>query len=271
MFKRIHSRRAHCFCIYFHIAVSTNHHACTVQAKVMKAAAKAGDVERAEWWFEEGRNQTGMALDTTTATTLLLAAKESQNLHKAEAFFADFLKTGLQPNFQMLNCLIAAAASVRQPKQAAKWLDEMKAFGLRPTRSSYASLMNAWFRADNPDEVLKTMEEMSNAGFPSNVVDYTMAIRSVGRAGRPNNAEELARRMLEQRVYPNKKTLSALSSAVGIARYQQLGRELKLHHYVDKNVDQSRRQITQRSREAARLTDTMAVKAKNLRSIPDEV
>ena len=233
-------------------------------AEVMKAAAKVGDSSRARWWFETGRNQTGMAMDTTSCTILVSAAKESKDLNTAEALYQEFLQTGRQPNFQLLSAIIATAANARQPKKAAMWLDEMKRLGLKPNHKSYASLMNAWFKTANSDMVLKTLEDMKCAGLGSEVtvVDYTMAIKSVGMAGRRADAEHLIRDMLVQQVNPNERTLKTLESAVGAQRCFQLIRELKLDLRMDKFVDQSAREIARNSRDIARHTNAAALKAK---------
>ncbi|CAE7610098.1 unnamed protein product [Symbiodinium necroappetens] len=229
---------------------------------VMQAAAKVGNVSRAQWWFEAGCKQTGMTLDTTSCTILIFAAKESHDLDRAESFYKDFVSVGLQPNFQLLSALVAAAANAQQPQRASLWLDEMISLGLQPNHQAYASLMNAWFKAANCDKVLETLEIMKRAGFELTVVDYTMAIQSVGMAGRPADAEHLLRDMLLQKVNLNERTLRTLASAVGSARYLQLQQELNLDLHLDKTVDQSRRQIAKKWTDIVRHTDEAAVKAR---------
>ncbi|CAE7538446.1 unnamed protein product [Symbiodinium sp. CCMP2592] len=237
---------------------------------VMKAAAKAKDMKQTEWWFEQGRSQAGMVFDAVACTTLLNAAKECGDLAKAEAFYEDFMQTGQQPTFQILNALIGAAANAQRPEEAAKWFETMTSLGLQRTPRSYASLLNAWFRAGNADKLWKAIECMEHDGVEVSVIGYTMAIQSFGKGGRRDEAERVGRRMIAKGVYPNKWTLSTLERAVGAARYLQLKRELKLDVHMDKIVDQTARQIAQRSVEAATRTDAVAVKAKLYKSITAE-
>ena len=228
----------------------------------MNAAAKVGNVSRALWWFEAGCSQTDMSLDATSCTILISAAKTSNDLDKAEAIYQEFLSTGLQPNFRILGALIGAAANARQPEKAATWLQKMKSLGLEPDHKAYASIMNAWSRAANPIKVLETLEHIKREGLEVTVVDYTMAIKSVGMAGRSVDAEHLVRDMLAEGVNLNERTLRTLERSVGTSRYQQLKRELRLDSYLDKTADQSAKRIARHSRDLAMSADTVADKAK---------
>ena len=234
-----------------------------VFAQVMSAAAKCGNMVAARHWFQKAK-EAGMAGGSVPYSTLIAAAKANGDLGAAEAVYQEFLQANpdLKPTFIMLNALIGAAANSRQPEKAAGWLEKMKSLKVAPSHSSYGTLMNAWFRSDDHDEVLDVLEQIKNAGFHCTVVDYTMAIRSMAKAKRGDDAERLLRDMLAHQVYPNKRTLTALMDAVGNYRFQGLKLDLKLDNHFDKKVDQSGKQLARRSREVARLTDTTAVKNK---------
>ncbi|KAL6867331.1 hypothetical protein ACP4OV_015355 [Aristida adscensionis] len=124
----------------------------------------------------------------------------------AEAFFAEMLERGVEPDLVTYNSLIDCHCKNRGVEKAYKLLDEMREKEISPDVITYTSLIGGLGLIGQPDKAKDLLKEMHELGCYPDVAAYNAAIRNFVIAKRLGDAFALMDEMASKGLMPNATT-----------------------------------------------------------------
>jgi pentatricopeptide repeat domain-containing protein 1 len=175
-------------------------------------------VERMRQLRIEPNEMTFAAVMGACATACARAKDEQARqvpLHKALRLLRVLKKdpSTIDPNIQIYNAAIRAAAESLQMEQAFRLVDDVKAQGLEANVVTFGTLMSAAERAGSLDGVSRVFQRMREAGVEANEVVYGAALSCCRKAGDAERALLLLRKMIRDGLTVNIVTFNTVLTA----------------------------------------------------------
>jgi len=184
---------------------------------MLNAFANFGQYQHAQDLFDSMK-KTGVRPDRVTFTSLIKAFLKSGNLDKALDLLDDMKWVGIQPDRVSYNSIIEYLCNANRLFEARDLVNEMETSRISPDSMTYGLLMKGLLRSNKPAACLTLFEsacaDSLTSALTDNVQLYTTAITAAASLGDHERALELVSRMNRVGVKPNKKTLTALMSAM---------------------------------------------------------
>ena len=168
--------------------------------RLISAAARARDLDRALGLFEEMQAVHGLSPDAVTFASLVDAcgkARGGARWTRALSVFEEMLARGVAPTAHAYTALIHACGEGGEPQEAARLLAEMKGTGIAPTRATYAVMVRVWGKAGEVKRAVGVFREMREAGVAPDAGSYTALVHACLGAGDWRAAAAVARQMPE--------------------------------------------------------------------------
>ena len=132
--------------------------------------------------------------------------------------------SSIKPNIFTYNAAIRACAEGMNLEGAFDILLQLKNDGLKPSVVTYGSLMTACERVGNIDAASKVFrmvkEESEDSEIKANEIIYGAAISCCRKAGQPERALLLLRKMISDNLAPNTATFNTVIAALSEGRAQ---------------------------------------------------
>lgn len=193
---------------------------------LLKAHANAGDLVGAERCFRE-MEQRGVRTNEKTYGKLVEAAAKAAEPDRAETWLQCLGSDSPVP----YNTMIDACAKANDTQRAVKWLQQMKELQLRPAGIAYHALINAFAQAGDLRGALVWLREASELGAEGGEATFLALLMGCARSARPDLAKEWIQEMKAQGLTPSIKCYSAaLGSARSAQQAAQWLREMRESH-----------------------------------------
>ncbi|KAL6633653.1 hypothetical protein ACP70R_026324 [Stipagrostis hirtigluma subsp. patula] len=199
---------------------------------LMKALARAGDVDRVVEVFAELRrsaSSAGVAPNVLCFNTLLNALVGARPAAEVRAAFDEMLGAGVAPNASTLNILVKLHAwHSADFEQAYKMMLVMQGLGVEADADTYSTLITGLCRAGRVTEAFGVLDRMVEVGCLPMVHTYTPIVQGYCREGRIEDAKELIAVMESVGCPPNVVTYNILIKALcDHARFDEVEQILK--------------------------------------------
>mmetsp|Transcript_50985 Transcript_50985/g.119189 ORF Transcript_50985/g.119189 Transcript_50985/m.119189 type:complete len:624 (-) Transcript_50985:224-2095(-) len=195
---------------------------------MVNAAATDAGSDEAERWYKKTL-EAGFQPDHVMFHILMRSAAKQGNEERTRAWFAEAKKAGVPISSMHYTTLANAAAKQGNLDGAEKWLEEAKAANLSMDCYLYSAVIDAASKAGNLASAERWFEELKETGMELSVVPYNTMMGAAMRMARPWQTEELFRELVDSGLQPTDRTLGTLRWAVGKSRVQQLCGELGLN------------------------------------------
>eukprot|EP00933_Yihiella_yeosuensis_P057002 TRINITY_DN5649_c3_g1_i1.p1 TRINITY_DN5649_c3_g1~~TRINITY_DN5649_c3_g1_i1.p1 ORF type:complete len:228 (+),score=42.74 TRINITY_DN5649_c3_g1_i1:43-684(+) len=189
-------------------------------------AAKVGDLETAEGWFNASL-EAGVEPDCVMYTTLISAASKTGQADIAEAWFQKTLAAGMTPDVVTYTALAEAHARVGNMARAERIFHQIDDSALELVPQTWSAIILGHARSGNVSAAARWFGKMERRGFAANGVHYKHLLRACAES-KPkevNFAEELFNQMLDKGVTLTHDVLKLLGWAIGRSRCRELCEE----------------------------------------------
>jgi pentatricopeptide repeat protein len=196
---------------------------------LIRACAKSGDVDRANYWFAK-MHEVGVNANAVTYCAILNVCAKAGSADKAEQWFKMMESKGIEINTICYNCVIDACAKAQEPERAELWMRGLKDSGLQLTPPSYTTTAQAFAAKGDADNTERILMEMEDDGLPMDAHCLTVLLSAYGRA-RPRlhtRAVEAFREYVSKGMVVTKPPIRVLRSIIGKQRTEDLCSELNV-------------------------------------------
>jgi pentatricopeptide repeat protein len=233
----------------------------TTFGTVIDACAKAGDLPKAEAWFD-AMLDAQIEPNVVSFSAMIDGCAKKADPDRAKYWFNRMLKLNIKPNPHTFSAIITAYSKVRDPAKAEEWLWQAEKAGIRdgviytsalaacskpndaararkifqrmldngikPHIKSYSALARPFSYGGDWVEVERIADEMSESGVQSNeyFLNAQLISYAIAKPRQDKRAEQCFRQALGSGMEPNDHTITALTRAVGRVRCIELMREL---------------------------------------------
>jgi len=213
---------------------------------LIHACVKAGDVDRAEKWFQHMR-KAGVQANTVSYSILLNVCAKAGNFTRAEIWLETMYDDGVAPNVVCYNNVIDACAKAGRPDRAEVWLRRLTGEdvesraapgALVPTRQSYTTAAQAYATQGAWAEVERLLSEMEGRGIVMDEFSLTVLLSAYSRS-RPrqrDRAEVVFKKYISRGLPVTRPPLRVLRSLVGGHRFERLMTELRMRDSLPAGV-----------------------------------
>lgn len=179
---------------------------------VIRACAKKGDMQAAEWWLARMESK-GIEATLCSYNTVLDACAKADNPDACEAWLQKMITRGVEANVISYATAIYAHARRSDEARAEYWFRRMQAAGVAPDAVSYNSMIHACGGQGNAEGAERWMKQMQRDGLDATVTTYTAVIDACAKAGDVPRAERWMETMIEKGTPPNVVSFSAMIDA----------------------------------------------------------
>jgi len=150
--------------------------------------------------------------DVVTYSTLVKGFCNSGNLDGALHVLDDMLTEGkLMPDEVMYNSLLDGCTREQRPNDALKLLENMKKSGVAPSNYTLSTLAKLFGRCRRLNQAFTLIEDLSSEyGLKVNIQVYTCLIQACFQNRQANKAVSLHEKMIQEGLFPDEMTYSAL-------------------------------------------------------------
>eukprot|EP00929_Paragymnodinium_shiwhaense_P077039 TRINITY_DN39653_c0_g1_i2.p1 TRINITY_DN39653_c0_g1~~TRINITY_DN39653_c0_g1_i2.p1 ORF type:complete len:400 (+),score=79.87 TRINITY_DN39653_c0_g1_i2:70-1269(+) len=138
----------------------------------LKDAARSGKLKLAEKCFKE-LVELDMA-DMMTITSVITAAAKVGDLETAEKYF-ELIEV---PDVTAYSAVLSVAARAGKMEAAEEWFDRMREDGVKPHRIAYRTMLNAAATAGDQEALNKWLSRMKEARFDPDAVTYNVLMKA---------------------------------------------------------------------------------------------
>jgi len=150
--------------------------------------------------------------DVVTYSTLVKGFCNSGNLDRALQVLDDMQTEGkLMPDEVMYNSLLDGCTREQRPNDALKLLENMKKAGVAPSNHTLSTLAKLFGRCRRLNQAFTLIEDLSSEyGLKVNIQVYTCLIQACFQNRQANKAVSLHEKMIQEGLFPDEMTYSAL-------------------------------------------------------------
>jgi len=152
---------------------------------LIHACARVGDVARAEQWLEK-MHSANVQANAVTYNAVMSACTKNGDLERAQYWLQAMTDAGITPDVVSYNTIITACAKAGDLEKAEEWLSRMEKVGIKP-----------------------------------NLVPFLCMIQSHSCQGHVRDVERLFSQVLQRRLRPDARFVSAIILAHGNAKPRQ--------------------------------------------------
>merc|ERR1719476_242417 len=190
---------------------------------VIDACAKAGNLERAEYWLGEMTNR-GICPNAHSYSAVINACAKSGNVDAAEHWLDRSEQAGVTNDAVIYSSVIDACGKARQPDRARVAFNRMRANGIRPHIVAYSALARPFAYQGKWADVEQIAEDMKGDGVAPNAyfVYAQLLSYATARPRQSRKAEQCFREAVAAGISANDHIRTALARAVGRPRSMEL-------------------------------------------------
>ncbi|CAM6124842.1 unnamed protein product [Calypogeia fissa] len=153
----------------------------------------------------------GLEVNSKTLITIILNFDKGDKIQDVLHIFSQTGRYRMQVNVGVYTCLIDVLAKREEYQQVMRFYSLLQQSNWTLDNTAYNVLMRAFGRAKNVGKVYSLFQEMKKKDVPT----YNIVIDCLGKTGKPDEACELLREMMERGLKPDVVTYNSLFDSLG--------------------------------------------------------
>jgi len=181
--------------------------------EIINAFAQAGDLQKAEQYFEAIK-QRNLTPSTSTYNSILKACAKSGDVAQAEAWFQKMVSSGLDIELDATTFgTLMNASKDTDPMKTEQWLQEARRHGVKLNVVHFSTAIHAHAKVGAFERAEALIEQALADGLELNTMCYNNVISACAAASQPARAEGWLFNMRKSGVAPNSYTCYSVVNA----------------------------------------------------------
>jgi len=190
---------------------------------VMDAAAKAGDIPRAEKWLE-AMISAKVKPNVVSFCSMIEACAKASDVPRAEHWHNRMIECGISPSAYSFSAVINACSRAGDVERAEEWLKKSENSGIPNDVVVYSSVIDACSKAGDAERAMAIFKRIHTAGLRPHIVAYASLARPFAYRGDWETVESIANDLTSDGLKPNEYFLYAQLLSYATARPRQAER-----------------------------------------------